>query len=152
MQELTPAEVGIVKLAAAIRMKELVPNIRPATADYIFARHIQKSACAGVGNTPNLAQKASPAKTEKNPGVKAAPPAETIAADGGAIAKGASVHKLASLLAATIQKLADDTPGEEEPTPEVPETTPAKTDKPKGKKPAPSGTIGPQPTDENSAD
>ena len=104
LDTLTPAEIGIVKLAAAQRMKELVPNLRPETADYIFAREVMKQACeAGAGNTPNLASKSSPAKIVKNPAVKAAPKSETIAANGGTLGpKGASAQKLAKAITAAI--------------------------------------------------
>ena len=141
MQELTPAEVGIVKLAAAMHMKKLVPNIRPETADYIFARHIQKM------SAQILPGKQVPPVKPMPPVAKA--PKQIVM---GNVKPVSDVGKLATILAATIQKLADDTPGEEAVVPEVPKTTPAKANKPKGKKPAPSETVGPQPTDENEAE
>jgi len=130
---LSPAEVGIVKLAAAQRMKDLVPEIRPETAEYIFNRLIWKQACeAGAGAPTPPAASAKVLKPKNTAPV----PHETMGD-----VKSSGSKKLAAAIAKVLKQAEEA--GEEDETTPAPKTTPAKAQKPKGiQPPPPSGTMG----------
>lgn len=57
INSLTPQEAGIVKAAAAQKFAE--QRVRPATAEYVFARYIQKHAAPRPTVTPRAVKLAS---------------------------------------------------------------------------------------------
>lgn len=110
IMSLTPAEVGIVKLAAAQHMKSLVPNIRPETAEYIFARRVIKEANAGKkaeeadAGLPDFL-KDKPAKKSKKPAKAAVPPAQAPVAEAPEAGdKDASAKKLAAAILTALKQ------------------------------------------------
>jgi hypothetical protein len=54
---MTPAQIGILKLGAAARFREL--GVRPATSEYVLTRYLQKRAAKQLTPSPAAVKLAS---------------------------------------------------------------------------------------------